>query len=82
MCLKTSAVSRLHLELYLALEHVEPLKLESLMMIVSLFTFVDIYRLDSEARCLCKIETRGAVECGVPSVARALPTCREGFNFT
>ena len=40
------------------------------------------YRLDAEARCLRKIETRGAVECGVPSGARALPTCPEGFNFT
>ena len=38
-------------------------------------------RLDVEARCLRKIETRGAVECGVPSAARALPTCPEGFNF-
>ena len=36
---------------------------------------------DAEARCLRKIETQGAVECGVPSVARALPTCPEGFNF-
>ena len=40
------------------------------------------YRLDAEVRCLWKIETRGVVECGVPSVARALPTCPEGYNFT
>ena len=44
MCLKTSAVSRLHLELYLALEHMEPLKLESLIMIVSLLSFVDSFQ--------------------------------------
>ena len=43
---------------------------------------VSIYRLDAEARCLRKIKTRGAVECGVPSIARALPTCPDGFNFT
>ena len=38
-------------------------------------------RLDAEAKCLHNIEARGAVECGVPSAARALPTCPEGFNF-
>ena len=44
--------------------------------------FTDIYRLDAEARCLRIIETRGAVEFGVHSVARPLSTCPEGFNFT
>ena len=39
-----------------------------------------IYKLDAEARCLRKIETRGVVECGIPSIARALPTCPESFN--
>ena len=38
-------------------------------------------RLDAEAKCLRNIEARGAVECGVPSAARALPTCPKSFNF-
>ena len=32
-----------------------------------------IYRLNAEVRCLHEIETRGAVECGVPSVASTSP---------